>query len=166
MKKILLIIISLLFATSVSATTAIYRISSGEVINISTEDDPFSPLGDRHGKLAVISNATYPDGTITRLGGELRVLGTAKILVGTVIRNATQQEIDGFAIAAADDLNQIEADKAVNLFQDDPRLRRILVAFAAVLVDEINILRSEHSLPDRTLQQLKTAILNRINKDD
>ena len=36
-------------------------------------------------------------------------------------------------------------------------------AFAQVLLDEINILRSQHALPDRTMGQLSTAIKNKLD---
>jgi hypothetical protein len=39
----------------------------------------------------------------------------------------------------------------------------LLRAFADVIKDEINVLRAQHSLPDRTLAQLKSAINSRIN---
>lgn len=40
---------------------------------------------------------------------------------------------------------------------------RVLRAFAEVVMDEINILRSQHGLADRTLGQLVTAIKSKIN---
>ena len=160
MKKIIYLFICLFGIASIcSATTALYRISSGEVIAISTEDNPYTGNPDI---FAVISNATYPDGTTF----SKRVLGAAKILDGTVIRNATQSEIDAFQAAAIDDRNIKDAAEAIEYLQTDAKIRRILTAFADIIVSEINILRSEHGLPDRTLSQLKTAIENRISKDD
>ncbi len=41
--------------------------------------------------------------------------------------------------------------------------KRVLKAFAEVVMDEINILRAEHGLPARTLFQLVTAIKNKID---
>lgn len=38
-----------------------------------------------------------------------------------------------------------------------------LRAFISILIEEINTLRALHSLPDRTIAQLKTAIGNRID---
>jgi hypothetical protein len=35
-------------------------------------------------------------------------------------------------------------------------------AFALVVLDEINTLRAQHSLPDRTIAQLKTALRNKL----
>jgi hypothetical protein len=40
---------------------------------------------------------------------------------------------------------------------------RLIQALALTIMDEINILRAEHSLPDRTISQLKTAIKNRVD---
>ncbi len=39
----------------------------------------------------------------------------------------------------------------------------LLRAFAEVVVDEINLLRAEHSLPARTPAQLRTALRNKID---
>ena len=160
MKKIIYFLICLFGLVSIcSATTALYRVSSGEVTAISTEDNLYSGSPDI---FAVITNATYPDGTTF----QKRVLGAAKILDGTVVRNATQEEIDGFQAAAINDHNIKEAEKALVYLQNHPQFRRIMTAFSAILVSEINILRSEHGLSNRTLSQLKTAIENRIDKDD
>lgn len=59
------------------------------------------------------------------------------------------------------DLSELEVsrDQIVDQLDD---LEDILRAFAQVVVDEINILRQQHTLPDRTLQQLKTAIRNKM----
>lgn len=51
----------------------------------------------------------------------------------------------------------------VNNFEDIGLLMRALVE---VIRDEINILRTEHSLADRTLQQMKTKIIDEINSGD
>lgn len=40
----------------------------------------------------------------------------------------------------------------------------LLKAFAEVLIDEINILRSQHALPDRTPAQLRTALQNKLDQ--
>lgn len=42
---------------------------------------------------------------------------------------------------------------------------RVLRAFAAVIMDEINILRGQHNLAARTLSQLVTAIKTKIDAD-
>lgn len=59
------------------------------------------------------------------------------------------------------DLSELEVsrDQIVDQLDD---LEDILRAFAQVVMDEINILRQQHTLPDRTLEQLKTAIRNKM----
>jgi len=42
----------------------------------------------------------------------------------------------------------------------------VLRALVLLLIDELNTLRSYHSLPNRTLSQLKTALKNRIDTGD
>ena len=42
----------------------------------------------------------------------------------------------------------------------------LLRALVLVMVDEINILRAEHSLADRTAAQVRTAIKNKLNSGD
>lgn len=61
--------------------------------------------------------------------------------------------------------NQATADRRTSAeagvdAKDD--LGMIFRAFAEVMKDEINVLRAQHSLPDRTISQLKTAIKNKI----
>lgn len=77
------------------------------------------------------------------------------IITGDVVTLMSQAERD--AVDAAD----LEAarDGIVNILDGT---EEILRAFASVMVDEINILRANHSLPDRTLAQLKTAIRNKM----
>jgi len=140
-----------------------YRKSSGEVdfIGIISTGAPGRPYDP--GYFDELSDPPFTDGTQYK---PKRVLGSAKINDSGTIRNATQNEIDTFAGLELDDKNQRQADTAVEYFQNDPQFRRIMTAFASILVDEFNILRSEHGLADRTLSQLKTAIVNRISKDD
>lgn len=172
-------------------TTALYRISSFEVVKISLSDQQFSDRNPTY--WGVLTTASYPDGTLTRpLGGDLRVLGFAKFadVGGNTVRNAVQAEIDTYAAAQTDDENQQDADGAETLFLTHPRNRKLMTAYSDIIKDEINILRgwivdfkvevaaaanlgdlktriaALPDLPDRTLAQLKTAITNRINKDD
>ena len=166
MKKIFIsILLVFLLAITANATTVLYRISSGEVVSISATDKTFPTANLTYfGKL---TNPPLTDGTDWLDPSYNRcVLGYAKINDGGTIRNATQVEIDTFDPLKLDDRNKQEVDNAKAYFQNDPEMRRILTAFADVLVSEINILRSEHGLADRTLSQVKTAIINRISKDD
>lgn len=168
MKKMILFLLIILLSGSVAfADTALYRISSGEVYKISTTDNMFLEETALNEYYSVATSVTLIDGVETvDPSGNRRMLGYAKILDGSNVRNATQIEIDTFAPAVIDDRNDGEANQTKSYFENDAKMRRIMTAFASILVDEINILRAEHGLPDRTLQQFKTAILNRIDKDD
>ena len=136
---------------------ALYRISSGEVTNIADSIINTDPT-----YFAVLTDPTFTNGTMI----DRRVFGQAKINDGGTVRNATQQEIDTFSELEHDDDNKAKSVSAVSYFKNHPEFRRIMTAFAAILVDEFNILRAEHGLADRTLAQFKTAIENRISKDD
>lgn len=184
MKRFIYLLICLFGITSVClATTAVYRISSGEVTAISTENNPYD---NEPSDLAVITNATYPDGTTFIK----RVLGSAKILDGTVIRNATQEEIDGFAAASINDYNIRMAAKSLKYFQSDAKFRLAIMAVIRGIIKEDNEQRlwirtfmeavalstsladfqsrvAGLDIPvDRELSDAKTYILGQINKDD
>lgn len=154
-------------------STARYRLSSNEVDKISTKN-PAQTFSDRDTDFwDVLTNPNLPDGDETRDMstdpiGPLRVFGFSKIAVpGTnTIRNATQIEIDTFALAELDDDNQQDADGATFLLQSHPQLRRILIAVVDITRQEINILRAEHGFSARTLTQVRNSILSRISKDD
>lgn len=151
-------------------TTVLYRLSSNEVVKISQKGQSFS---DRNVSYwGVLTDPPLPDGVEVReplpdgTYGPLKQLGYAKINDAGTVRNATQPEIDGFAAIETDDENQQDADRAIQLFQTHPQFRKLMIAFADIVKGEINTLRAQHSLGDRTLAQLKTAIINRISKDD
>lgn len=78
------------------------------------------------------------------------------VITGDVVSladQATRDAIDAAELTASrDDVINNEIDN----------LEGVVRAFAQVMMDEINILRAEHSLPDRTLAQLKTAIRNKV----
>jgi len=190
MKTFALILTILLLAGPAWSATALYRISSGEVTVISITDNDFS---DRmyDAQYSVLSGGTYPDGyDCAGTGYELRVLGTAKIVDSTTVRNATQVEIDTFAGHAADDKNQREEDAAKSYFQNDPKFRRAVIAIIKGIIKEDNELRNwtrdfkdlvaastslanfksrvaaEETLVNRQFEDAKTYILNQISKDD
>ena len=54
-------------------------------------------------------------------------------------------------------------DRASAQSKWDDRSEKLFRAFVLVVLDEINILRGAHSLPARTVGQLKTAALGKIN---
>lgn len=153
------------------AITALYRKSSNEVIKISTKGQSFS---DRDSDVwGVLTDPVLPDGIQVRdisqdIAGPLRQLGFAKIAkpANNIIRNAIQSEIDTFSSAELNDDNQLDADQAKELIRTHPTFRKIFIAFVDIIKDEINILRTQHSLPTRTLSQLKTQLLSKISKDD
>lgn len=121
-------------------TTALYRKSSGEVRKISLRDQGFGDIDPDF--FGVISDATYPDGTDCRdPDNNLKIPGYAKILVGTVIRNATTQEIIDFFTYDEDDDNQQDANEAKDYFLNHPRFRRLIWAIVKGMVSEINLLR-------------------------
>ena len=78
------------------------------------------------------------------------------------IDTRTAAEAAAQAAAAAQELVNIRAEAAAGMdnFEVTPLLLR---AFADILKDEINQLRALHSLPDRTLAQLRTAITAKVN---
>jgi len=147
-------------------TTVLYRENGGEVIKISPTDQQFDQRDPSFWSVA--TDPTFINGTELREGGggPLRVLGFAKIMDGGSCRNATQPEIDGFAALETADENLMDRDGARALFQTHPRFRKMMIAFADIIKDEINILRAQHALPDRTLAQLQTAMINRMSEDD
>lgn len=68
--------------------------------------------------------------------------------VVTLMDQAQRDAVDATILEAQRDstVNELDATEG------------ILRAFASVVVDEINILRQQHALGDRTLAQLKTAM--------
>lgn len=154
------------------AITALYRISSKEVIKISIKGQLFSSSDPVY--WGVLTDPSLPDGNIVRETlpdgtlGPLRQLGFAKIadVGGSEVRDAIQSEIDTFAGFQTTDENLQDRDEARDFTDVHPRFRKFIIAFADIIKDEINILRSQHGLSNRTLGQLKTALRNRISEDD
>ena len=129
-------------------TTALYRISSNEVLKISTKDQSFS---DRDAAVfGVLIDPAIPDGTEVREQtddlGPLRQLGFAKIAEpgASNVRNATQPEIDGFSVSEEDDDNVLDATQAQSLLLVHPQFRKMMTAFSDILKDEINLLRQRN----------------------
>lgn len=172
-------------------TTALYRINGGEVVKISLTDQTWPDRNTTY--WGVLTDPSFPDGTEVRhVDRELRELGYAKFadVGGDTVRNATQPEIDTYAPAQTDDEDQQDADGAEDLFITHPRYRKLMTAYSDIIKDEFNAVRGWIAdfktevaaasnlgdlktrvaglpdLPDRTLAQLKTAIQNRISKDD
>lgn len=85
-----------------------------------------------------------------------------KHVAGAIVSFTAQEIADADAVDAAARVTEARALAGISLdgtFGSQLFMR----AFADVLKDEINTLRALHSLAPRTLAQLKTAIINRVN---
>jgi hypothetical protein len=85
------------------------------------------------------------------------------------VSDVTQAALDAALIGyVADQANidaaftQTEVDAELDKERDALDNQKILKAFAELLVDEFNVLRTLHGLPDRTFAQLRTAIRNKV----
>ncbi len=90
---------------------------------------------------------------------EFEIFGGNQAALDTALVNyaADQVNIDAAFLQAEIDA---ESERVRNTFDDDER--RLLRAFAELLVDELNTLRALHSLAPRTPAQLRTAIRNKV----
>ena len=77
------------------------------------------------------------------------------IVTGDVVSLMDQATRD--AIDATAETIQLDA-----IADELTQARTILRAFAEVVLDEINLLRAQHSLPARTLAQLRTAVRSKL----
>ena len=71
----------------------------------------------------------------------------------SLVDQATRDSIDADILTALRDTLADEID----------RLETFMRAFALIVLDEINTLRSEHGLPLRTASQLKTALRSKMD---
>jgi len=81
------------------------------------------------------------------------ITGDSVVLVDQATRDARDAEL-----AAAALTNKRESLKARYDTED------LLKAFADVMIDEINVLRQQHALSDRTAAQLRTALRNKLDQ--
>lgn len=79
-------------------------------------------------------------------------------VVGDTLQPMRQAERDAVDQARADAQTAEERAQAKLELE-----RKTLKAFALTLLDEINLLRSQHALPERTAQQLQTALENKVD---
>lgn len=87
-------------------------------------------------------------------------------VIGSRVIDYTAQEISDYdaAVSAANDASVRSGAKA---YMDNfSEVDLILRALAESIRGELNILRTLHSLPDRTKAQLKTAIKNKVDSGD
>jgi len=154
-KKLLLIIMFLLISTNAHSA---YWIK----YDIATTFNPRCVTGDGVKVGAVTSYATYG----IPLSGWLRsnitecpdanqsnVKVDSGIIVGSRIVPMTQTEIDAVALAKQQAATLSLHNSAKGEFNNTH-----LKAFIKILLNEINILRSQHSLSNRTMLQLRNAI--------
>jgi len=132
----------------------LFRVNGGEVSGTSVDLNAYVGVPVL---FSTITNPTLPDGAD---------ISVPKILDGTTVRNATAPEIANFAVALAADQNTIDKQIAQDFIDVDPTRRKAFKAVALTLIDEINILRALHSLPDRTLAQAVTTIKAKIANED
>lgn len=184
MKKLIVFFIFLFIPVTALATTVVYRTSSGEVANISTANNPFVEYSLTY--FTVVTDPTLVDGTDI----DFRTLGMSKIYDNGTVRNATQQEIDGFAAYALADRNAKQAQQATDYLDNDPKFRRAVMAIIKGIVREDNELRNwmrdfkdlvanstsladfksrvaaEPDMVNREVADAKTYIKNQISADD
>jgi hypothetical protein len=89
---------------------------------------------------------------------ELEVEAASQATLDTAFANyvADQTNIDAATAAAKATADKEQAKK-------DFDARRVLIAFARLLITELNELRALHSLPPRTFAQLRNALRNEID---
>lgn len=132
----------------------IYRVNGGEVVGVARND----PTGNYNANYqAHVYNPSAPDG---------EDMNQPKIWTGTELRNATAQEISDFATYQAEDENLQQRIDAIEWLKNHSVVRKALKSAFEVVLEELNILRTEHSLPDRTLAQFLTAWENKVNAGD
>lgn len=168
--------------------TALVRINGGEVLKISLPvtarpNRPAKPhqlFTDRDTNyFEVLVDPPRPDGDDVRdmsggvdgKPGPFRVLGFAKVFRVGIIRDATQPEIDDFAVRQEDDEQDQGAADARSLIEETrinpgSRFRKSLKALAMVTMEEINILRVAAGLPPRTKAQMLAAVAAKVDRDD
>jgi len=134
----------------------LYRINGGEVLGVSTTAATYAVIPDP--LLAFVDAPSTPDG---------EDLAIPKIFITpSTVRNASSPEAINFAVARAFDLNVTHKQEAEDLVDSQVVFRKAFKALALVLIDEINVLRTIHSLPDRTLSQAVTSIKGKISNED
>jgi len=124
------------------ATTVLYRISSGEVLKISTRGQQFPHINTNIFEYLI--DPDLPDGTDNRpiiddQLGPARTPGSQKIAIpgSNLVRDASEEEIDGFeAFKVADDNLQDELG-AKAFLSTHKRFRKIFVGILKLLVDQL-----------------------------
>lgn len=131
----------------------LYRINGGQVLGMSIntyEDSTY---------FANLTDPLEPDG---------RNLQPPKIHDAGTVRNATAPEVAAFATAEAEDQNLMDRETAKTLYTGQSVSRKVLKAFAQILVDYLNVLHSKQKppLPATTLAEFVAAVKGRIDSGD
>lgn len=126
----------------------VYRKSSGEVFGVSTTS--YGTLPSDLGEANVAQNVT---------------LDVPYVYLASVLRQATAQEIAGFAQAIIDDAVAAEKEFIKDLFDNRKPGSIVVKAIMAVMLSELNLIRGGLTvpMPDRTAAQIRTALRNRID---
>ena len=120
-------------------STALYRITTNEVVKISLSNQTFSDRDTNY--WGVLTDPILLDGNqAVDVNGNLRILGTAKFaVVGlNTVRNAIQSEIDAFATGQTTDENAQDAAEAIQFFDTHPRFRKAFKAMVKRIIAENN----------------------------
>jgi hypothetical protein len=88
---------------------------------------------------------------------------------GSTIRTATVQEISDFLVKEQEDLSlqhRSSAKDVVDGVSDyKSSLPRVVRALVSLMLQEINVLRTQASFPEYTWEQMKTALKNKIDEE-
>lgn len=147
--------------------TALYRISSGEVIGISLKDREYTDINIS--QFRVIKDPVFKDGTdnFNRENPIKRELGYQKIFdsESEEIRNATEEEIDIFHGAEEIDIDMMDSIFAKVFMNDHPRFKKLMKATVKVLVEEINMINQQLGLSILDDYEVRKRIKDRIKSD-
>jgi len=124
------------------ATTVLYRISSGEVLKISTRGQQFPHINTNIFEYLI--DPDLPDGTDNRpiiddQLGPARTPGSQKIAIpgSNLVRDASQAEIDGFEALKVEDDNLQDELGAKAFLSTHKRFRKIFIALLKLIVAQL-----------------------------
>ena len=123
----------------------LYRLSSGEILAHSTEQNPWPDIDSRF--FGILSNPT--------VAADID-LSRPMIWDGSQVRNATQAEVAGFQAAAQNDDNLLQRELVAELFNSDRSTwGKMLRLITLVTLDEVNTLRQQLGLPLLTVDDIR-----------
>lgn len=124
------------------AISVLYRISSGEVLKISTRGQQFPHINTNY--FDYLIDPDLPDGTNNRpfIDGKLgpaRTPGSQKIAIpgSNLVRDATELEIDGFEAFKVEDEKSLDETGAKAFLITHPRFRKIFVGILKLLINQL-----------------------------